>query len=153
MARCGDHRQNSKRSWRQAGVKKRTVRIVARWCSSLPARMVVLYAFVAPFVAQGQSAAPTLKYATSFARQSLSVVSVFTTVAGAAALLFFFWGLAQFIAKSDEEQARSEGRRRMVWGVIALFVLVSVWGMVMLIGYVTGIGNTKEYQAPVVEGL
>ena len=117
------------------------------------AGIAALYGLAAPFAAQGQGAEPTLRYATSFARQLLSVVGVFTVVAGAAALLFFFWGLVQFIAKSDEEQARSEGRRRMLWGIVALFVLVSVWGMVMLIGYVTGIGNTKEYQAPVVEGL
>ena len=106
---------------------------------------------VAPHLAA--AAPPTLKYATSFVRQSLSVVGVFTTVAGAAALLFFFWGLAQFIAKSDDEQARSEGRWRMVWGIAALFVLVSVWAIIMMVGYIAGVGSTKEFRAPVVEGL
>jgi hypothetical protein len=47
------------------------------------------------------------------------------------ALLYFFWGVAQYIrsAGSDKE----EGRQIMIWGVIALFVMTSVWGLVRFI--------------------
>lgn len=48
------------------------------------------------------------------------------------ALIYFFWGLAQYILTGSEE-AKEEGRNRMIWGIIALFVMVSVWGLVGLI--------------------
>ncbi|HEY4518560.1 MAG TPA: hypothetical protein VJG48_02985 [Candidatus Paceibacterota bacterium] len=49
------------------------------------------------------------------------------------AVLVFIWGLVVFIAKSGDETARAEGKQKMIWGIIALFVMVSVWGIVRLI--------------------
>ena len=47
------------------------------------------------------------------------------------ALLAFFWGLARFIFRvGGDEKAVDEGKRIMKWGLIALFVMVSVWGIV-----------------------
>ena len=44
------------------------------------------------------------------------------------ALLFFFWGVAKYIRSSGTE--KDEGKKIMVWGVVALFVMSSVWGIV-----------------------
>jgi|SRR3989344_2543327 len=47
------------------------------------------------------------------------------------ALLVFFWGLARFIFRlGGDEKAVEEGKRIMKWGLIALFVMVSVWGII-----------------------
>ena len=49
-------------------------------------------------------------------------------------LLYFFWGVAQYIrAGAGSEKAAEEGRNRMVYGVIALFVVFSIWGIINLI--------------------
>lgn len=49
----------------------------------------------------------------------------------AAALLVFFWGLAKFIFRvGGDEKAVEGGKRLMIWGLIALFVMISVWGIV-----------------------
>lgn len=45
------------------------------------------------------------------------------------ALLAFFKGLVSFIGKSGDAAKHQEGRDLMVWGVIALFVMVSVFGI------------------------
>ncbi|OGG71324.1 hypothetical protein A3A35_03470 [Candidatus Kaiserbacteria bacterium RIFCSPLOWO2_01_FULL_51_21] len=42
------------------------------------------------------------------------------------AFVAFFWGLAKFIMNADDETARSEGKRFMIWGIIALFVIISI---------------------------
>ncbi len=47
-----------------------------------------------------------------------------------AALLFFFWGLAIFVRDSGDGKKTPEGRQKMIWGVVILFVMVSVWGIV-----------------------
>ena len=47
----------------------------------------------------------------------------------ALALLFFFWGLAKFILHADDENERAKGKNIMVWGIVALFVIVTVWAL------------------------
>lgn len=46
------------------------------------------------------------------------------------ALLVFFWGLIKYIAKSDSSDGREAGKEIMLWGIIALFVMVSIWGII-----------------------
>ncbi|HET8574871.1 MAG TPA: hypothetical protein VFM02_01715 [Candidatus Paceibacterota bacterium] len=57
------------------------------------------------------------------------------------AVLFFFYGLAMFILKSGDAGARSEGISIMIWGIIALFVIVSVWGLVKILQDTFGVNN------------
>jgi membrane protein DedA with SNARE-associated domain len=55
------------------------------------------------------------------------------------ALLVFIWGVIVFIAKSGDDKAHEEGRRKMLWGVIILFVIISMWGLVRLIQVLVGV--------------
>ncbi|MDQ3089527.1 MAG: pilin [bacterium] len=52
----------------------------------------------------------------------------------AVGLLAFFYGLAKFIFSAGDGEKQKEGRQIMIYGVIALFVMVSVWGLVNFIG-------------------
>jgi hypothetical protein len=61
------------------------------------------------------------------------------------ALLFFIWGLAQFILASGDEAAKDEGKRKMIWGVVALFFIVAVWGLVALLNEITGVNQDATY--------
>ena len=46
-------------------------------------------------------------------------------------LLVFFWGLAKFIFRvGGDEKAVEGGKKLMLWGLVALFVMVTVWGIV-----------------------
>jgi hypothetical protein len=62
-------------------------------------------------------------------------------------VLFFIWGLVQFIFASGDEAAKDEGKRKMIWGVIALFVIVSVWGLVALLNQLTGVDQGEARNA------
>ena len=46
-----------------------------------------------------------------------------------AALTWFIWGVVEFIRNSDNQEKRKQGRARMLWGIIALFVMVSYLGI------------------------
>ena len=49
----------------------------------------------------------------------------------AVAFLVFIWGLFRYlIAKGADDESRKSGRSLMLWGLIAFFVMVSVWGLV-----------------------
>ena len=49
------------------------------------------------------------------------------------ALLAFFWGLVRFIFKAGDEKETANGKRLMIWGLVALFVMVSVWGIIRFV--------------------
>ncbi|MCI0533153.1 hypothetical protein L0Y49_02940 [bacterium] len=46
------------------------------------------------------------------------------------AILFFVFGIAQFILNTDDEKKREEGKKWMLWAVIALFVGITLWGII-----------------------
>ncbi len=55
------------------------------------------------------------------------------------ALIFFFWGMVQFISQAGNDKTREEGKKKMLWGVIALFVMLSIYGILYFIGDLIGI--------------
>jgi len=48
------------------------------------------------------------------------------------AVLVFLWGVLQYVLRSSDA-GKDEGRTFMLWGIIALFVMVSVWGLVNIL--------------------
>lgn len=49
------------------------------------------------------------------------------------AVLGFVWGMIRFVYSAGDEKGRTEGKRTMVWGTLALFCMVAVWGIVRVI--------------------
>jgi hypothetical protein len=49
------------------------------------------------------------------------------------ALVMFFWGLVMYIVQLGNEEKRKEAMQLMIWGVIAIFVMVSIWGIIRLL--------------------
>ena len=49
------------------------------------------------------------------------------------ALIVFLWGLVEFISKAGSEEGRETGKRNMVWGVVGMFIMVAVYGIIKLI--------------------
>ncbi len=49
------------------------------------------------------------------------------------ALIVFIWGLIQYLLNTGEDSKRKEGIYIMLYGVIAIFVMSSVWGLVRLL--------------------
>lgn len=73
--------------------------------------------------------------------------SLFPVVLGLA-LLFFFWGLAKFILNSGDEKARDTGKNVMFWGIVTLFVLVSIWGIIIFFSDSFGISRGGSCPPP-----
>jgi uncharacterized membrane protein len=88
--------------------------------------------FALPMLAFASS--PQLTGVEDFIKSIGRLVGILLPLVVAIGLLYFFWGLAQFILASGDEDARKEGRSKMIWGVIALFVMTSVWGLVTFVG-------------------
>ena len=45
------------------------------------------------------------------------------------ALVYFIYGVAAYIWNPDNEEARATGRKSMLWGIVGMFIMVSVFGI------------------------
>lgn len=87
--------------------------------------IVILGALAMPLMVSAQQVVVIL----SRFRQILDLlIPIFITIA----VLFFFWGLIEYIKGGPED--KDKGKFYMIWAVIALFVMVSIFGIIGLIG-------------------
>src|ERR1035437_5701732 len=47
-------------------------------------------------------------------------------------IVYFVWGVITYVISSDEE-AKTTGRNRMIYGIIGLAVIVGMWGLVNIL--------------------
>ena len=68
----------------------------------------------------------------------------------AVAVLYFFFGVFQFVSKAGDEKGREEGKRSIVWGLVGMFIMVSVFGIIRVILNTFSIPTSN---APYVDNL
>lgn len=49
------------------------------------------------------------------------------------ALLYFFWGLVGLIRDTGNKIDHTKNRDRIIWGIVGLAAMVSVWGLVGIV--------------------
>ena len=59
----------------------------------------------------------------------------------AGGFFFFMWGLVMFLWNSKEGEIATEGKQHMLWGIVGMFVMVSVAGILTLITGTFGINE------------
>jgi multisubunit Na+/H+ antiporter MnhB subunit len=102
--------------------------------------------FLLPFIASAQALAPLV----NIIQAAGYIVNLLIPIVIAIALLVFFWGLVKYIRSSGKGHA--EGQKIMVAGLVSLFIMVSVWGIIVLAQGALGVnGNIKTQSAPSVQ--
>ena len=76
-------------------------------------------------------------------RYIVTILSVLNPILFSMAFIVFFWGLSKFILNSDSKDEIEKGRSYMLWGVLALFILVSFRVIVSFISTDLGLGNSS----------
>jgi hypothetical protein len=51
----------------------------------------------------------------------------------AVAALVFFWGIFQFVYHMDSDGEREKGRQNILYGIIGMVIMVSVYGIINII--------------------
>lgn len=62
-----------------------------------------------------------------------------------AALLFFIYGVVRYLVAGDPDD-KEKAKKVVVRGIIGLFVILSVWGIVGVIQRTFGVGNAQITQ-------
>lgn len=49
------------------------------------------------------------------------------------AVLFVIYGIFSFISSAGDEEARATAKQFIIWGIIGVFLMLSVWGLVTIL--------------------
>ncbi len=77
---------------------------------------------------------------TESANSILGTVKLLPTIAFYLALAYFFYGLASYTMGVDDK-TKAAAKTTMIYGVIIIFVISSIGGIVALLGSSTGVGG------------
>jgi len=61
----------------------------------------------------------------------------------AIAVVYFLYGLAQYLLSPDNEEVNQASKKHMLWGIIGLFIMMSVFGIMQLISNTIGANNVQ----------
>lgn len=104
---------------------------------------VAAVSLLAPFIALAQGLG-------SFERLLRSILTLVNNVLipllMAAAVVYFFIGLIKYIRSSGE--GHKEGINTMIAGIVAIFIMVALWGIISFVGQSLGIGIGGALPAP-----
>ena len=91
-------------------------------------------ALLLPALASAATLRDTLVLISTFLN---GVIGLFITLA----IVVFFWGLIKYLWSMDKETAH-ESLKIMFWGIITIFVMVSIWGIIRLLQNTLGVTST-----------
>jgi heme/copper-type cytochrome/quinol oxidase subunit 4 len=99
-------------------------------------------ALILPTIADAVTLAHTLKVVSGIINAVIPIIL-------ALAVLLFFWGLAMYMLKAGEE--KQEGINIMIMGTIAIFVMVSIWGIIRVLQQTFQVDSAKPIIPDVIE--
>jgi hypothetical protein len=76
------------------------------------------------------------------------IIKMFTNIGlkiipllGAIAFLVFAWGVARYIKSAGSEKEVKDSKNLLIWGVIGLFILIAIWGIIAFLQGEFGFGG------------
>ncbi len=113
--------------------------------------VVSVGSFLAPVLAFAQT--PNLTGLQAILTFIATTVRTLIPIVFGLAIVFFFWGLVTFLRAAGDPKAQEAGRNQMIWGVIAIAVMISIYGLVAWLQTTFGVQNITTGAVPTVTGL
>ena len=77
----------------------------------------------------------------SLAKIVTVIVVPLVTLVFVLAVLIFIWGVAGMIIYRENAEKREEGQRHILWGVVGMFIMIGVYGIIRLIANTVGVAS------------
>ena len=94
----------------------------------------------------GMSLAPVLILAQGIEEDVITplrkIVDLLVPLLMVAAFVVFLWGIIKFITSGGDEEKKKAGKSLIIYGLIGLFVMVAVWGIIKLVQGTFGVTQT-----------
>ncbi len=75
------------------------------------------------------------------AKVNRQIINPLILVLFALAFVQFFWGLFVFFKAKQEEKDLTQGKQSILWGIIGMVIMVSVFGIIQLMLGTIGVGD------------
>jgi flagellar biosynthesis protein FlhB len=99
---------------------------------------IIISSFLAPVFAFAQSAGVNTSYLDSIFNAAQRILNTLLPLIIAAAVVWFIIVVFQYALSTDEEKKKA-AKGHIVWGIIGLVVMVSVWGLVNIVANAVGV--------------
>lgn len=86
--------------------------------------ILVFATILLPFVSKAETVGDLLNKGTNILLKGM-IPLLFTL-----ATVAFMWGVIQYFVFPDNEEKRKKAKGYMIWGLVGLFVMVSMWAIV-----------------------
>lgn len=92
--------------------------------------------------AEGNGAAITT--VAGFLNRVIAVINILIPFLVGLAIFIIIYGIFSYISSAADEEARKQARDFIIWGVIGVVLMLSVWGLVNILYNTLGIDSTNE---------
>lgn len=87
-------------------------------------------------------------------KSASNIVGMLVPFAVSLAVLAFFWFLINFIwLAKDKPEEQQKNMKGMGFSILAIFVMVSIWGIIGVLGNISGVGQGGSAPIPTVPVL
>jgi len=108
-------------------------------------RLIASIAVLAPSVALAQT--QTITDVNSLTAKLVGIGNTVIYLLVALAVIYIIWNTVQYFIKgSDEEGARKKTGMQILWGIVGLAIILSIWG---LVGILTNTFRTTPASQPI----
>lgn len=100
------------------------------------------------------------RFDTFLVNLSVEVINPIIKVLFALAIVYFLYGVAKFLMNQEDEESRTSGKKHMLWGIVGIFIMMAVWGIMNLviatlnisdINPQTGVVDLQDYNPPPIK--
>jgi hypothetical protein len=96
-------------------------------------------------LAQGKIVDTATSYATGFNK----IINILIPAFFGLAVVYFFYGLAKYLlAGASDPKAHDAGKQIMIWGVIALAIMGTLYGLINFLADSLGVSKTGSVNIP-----
>ncbi len=106
--------------------------------------IIVSGSYLLPLLALAQD----LSGLTNLVNQIADIIRLIGPVVFGLAIIYFFWGVAKYILAAGDPGEASKGKSIMIYGVIAIAVMASIYGLVAFLQTSFGIDTATTINVP-----
>ena len=112
--------------------------------------VATITAFALPMLASAQGVVSTTPQQgiiglIVFANTALNDIMILLITA---AIVAFFWGMVKYLMSGANGESRADGLKTIMYSLIAIFVMVSIWGVIHLLQATFGVSNSNSAETP-----
>jgi len=95
----------------------------------------------APIVAFAQN---KINDVNELSNRAVQIGNLFTGLLISLAVIFIIWNVVMYLIKSGDEEARSKAGKSILSGIVGLFIILSIWGLVNILTNSFSTTNTVQ---------